>query len=232
MRSYIKTGIGVVCVAALCWIGSCKKADTKRDYVNLDTDSSVKARFNFLPGTYWIYRDSLTGRIDSFYVSSNEYPEQSETYVVYKYHIITVSQVNIDGTAPADSSSWVYDFRATKIVVDYNYTPFEYGWKNQIRFEPLFLYPYSYGDLKGKNDSVVCTQIDSFYAIDTMKYYRVARIYHFSDDGTVAPGIVTRTRLSDWFYVNDSVGLLRMKLDHSDHNIHHDWCLIRYNIVR
>ena len=51
MQSYIKSGLILICVAVLGWLGSCKKADTKREYVDLDTDSSVKARFNFLPGT-------------------------------------------------------------------------------------------------------------------------------------------------------------------------------------
>ncbi|MCD6013620.1 MAG: hypothetical protein K0Q79_3482 [Flavipsychrobacter sp.] len=224
--------VGILFIGFVAIFSNCKKPDQRRDYVEMDIDSAVKARLNFLPGTYWIYRDSLTGRIDSFYVRSNEYQEQSETYVVYKYHLITIAEVNIDGTAPADSANWVFDYRATKIIANYNYTTFDYGWKNQILFEPLFLYPYSYGDLKGKYDTTALTQIDSFYSVNGLPFYDVAHVYHFSDFGTVSTGVVSRARLTDWFYVNDSVGMIRMKLDHADHNIHHDWCLLRYNIVR
>ncbi len=228
-----KTKIGGIlffCIIAA--FSNCKKPDTKRDYVDLDIDSAVKARLNFLPGTYWIYKDASTGRVDSFYVRSNEYQDQMETYVVYKYHIITIAQVNIDGTAPADSANWVFDYRSTKIVANYNYTTFDYGWKNQILFEPLFLYPYSFGDIKGKNDTAAITMISDTMNINGLHFDRVAEVYHFSDDGSVSSGIVNRTRLTDWFYVNDSVGMIRMVIDHWDHDIHHDWGLIRYNIVR
>lgn len=225
--------ITVICIICLSGtISSCKKKKQERDVTEMDTEPAVKARLDFKPGTYWIYLDSLNGRVDSFYVRSNEYVQLAETYAVYNYHLITVAQVNMDGTAPADSANWIYSYQGTKIMVDYNYTTYSYGWKNQIQFHPLFLYPYSLGDLKGKYDTTALTQIDSFYSVNSLPFYNVASIYHFSDDGAVSTGVVNRTRYTNWFYVNDSVGIVRMNINHPDHGIRHDWCLLRYNIVK
>ncbi len=58
-------GIIFVLLLAILAIG-CKKKD-KIKYVS----SENKARFNFQKGSYWIYKDSLTGKEDSFYVYQN-----------------------------------------------------------------------------------------------------------------------------------------------------------------
>lgn len=58
-------GIITVLLFAMLAIG-CKKKDTIK-YVS----SENKARFNFQKGSYWIYKDSLTGKEDSFYVYQN-----------------------------------------------------------------------------------------------------------------------------------------------------------------
>jgi hypothetical protein len=36
---------------------------------NIDVNGQLKSHF-FKKGTYWIYRDSISGQIDSFYVTS------------------------------------------------------------------------------------------------------------------------------------------------------------------
>ena len=44
---------------------------TRSKSVNTPVNSDLIASFNYKPGTYWIYRDSISGEIDSFFVRSN-----------------------------------------------------------------------------------------------------------------------------------------------------------------
>lgn len=46
-----------------CIMLACTKAEP-----NLAIDSGLEAAFDYQKGTYWIYKDSLSGRIDSLYV--------------------------------------------------------------------------------------------------------------------------------------------------------------------
>jgi len=49
-------------------IHSCNKNTGERHFT---IDKDLFATFNYQPGTYWIYKDSLTGYIDSMYVISS-----------------------------------------------------------------------------------------------------------------------------------------------------------------
>ena len=54
---------------------------------------SLMSNFNFKPGTYWIYKDSITGEIDSYSVYGNQTTYQSYSYniniEVYNIYIYT-----------------------------------------------------------------------------------------------------------------------------------------------
>ncbi|MBL7692052.1 MAG: hypothetical protein JNM41_10695, partial [Flavipsychrobacter sp.] len=67
-------GIIIGLLLAILAIG-CKKKDTIK-YVSSET----KADFNFQKGSYWIYKDSLTGKEDSFYVYQNTTTIKRENY--------------------------------------------------------------------------------------------------------------------------------------------------------
>ena len=70
---------GCVFIILVFLLSECKKTG-KKEFVELDTDSAMAVHFNFKPGTYWIYMDSLSGRIDSFYVRNNYYTAAEEAY--------------------------------------------------------------------------------------------------------------------------------------------------------
>ena len=223
-------GIIIVLVCFAFMVSNCSKTKP-RDFVQMDTDSAVDARFNFKPGSYWIYVDSISGRTDSFFVRSNAYVEQSETYDVYNYHIVTIAELNLDGSNPADSANWLYNFQGTQVVMDYDYTINPYGWVHQIEYDPLFMYPFLFGDLKAKYDTASIVTVDSFYKVNGLKFYNVAHVYHYSNVDSTTGG-PTITKYTDWFYVNDSVGMIRMQLNHPEHNINRVWLLKRYKIVK
>jgi hypothetical protein len=114
--------------------------------------------------------------------------------------------------------------------MDYDYTTFAWGWKNEIQYRPLFRYPYVFGSQESRYDTASLTQIDSALIINGQPYYNVAHVYHSSNaDSTEGTNI---TKLQDVFYLNDSVGLIEMTLNHPYHSINRDWKLLRCNIVK
>jgi len=218
-----------ICAGFAFSLGSCHKSKS-REYVELDTDSGVIKHFDFQVGTYWVYVDAFSGRTDSFYVRSNVYTPQTETYNVYDYHFITIAELNIDNSNPGDSANWVFNYQGTDIMMDYDYTTFAWGWKNEIEFRPLFKYPFAYGNQYGQFDTVSITQVDSAFSVNGLTFYKVAHVYHYSNaDSTEGPNI---TKLQDMFYISDSVGMVEITLNHPYHNINRDWQLLRYKIVK
>ncbi len=220
----------IILLCLILALGSCHKS-VHKDVVDMDTDSGVIKHFNFLPGTYWIYNDLVSGRLDSFYVRSNDYQLQGETYNIYKYHIITLAEVNIDGKNPADSSNWTFNYQGTRIMLDYEYATNPYGWKYLINYAPMYMYPFHLGDMMGRNDSSNVIQIDSVYAVNGQFFYNVAQVYHHCDPDSTTSGI-NITKLDDWFFMNDSVGMVTMVIKHPHHGVDHLWQLLRYKIVR
>ena len=226
LNSYIASGL-VICFALLL----CNCTKTKhRDYIDLDNDSAIIKHYNFLPGTYWIYRDVFSGRTDSFYVRNNYHTEQAEQYTLYNYHFITIAEINTDNTNPGDSANWIFDYEGVQVMMEYDYTAYVYGWKNQIQFKPLFRYPFLYGDQFSRYDTAALTQIDSSVIVNGLPFYNVAHVYHEANPDPSAGNNITK--LQDMFYLNDSVGMVEISLNHPDHGINRDWRLIKYNIVR
>jgi hypothetical protein len=211
-------------------LSDCKKR-RHTEFVELDTDSGVITHFNFKKGTYWIYADALSGRIDSFYVRENEYIAEEEGYDTYDYHYIIIAELNVDGTNPGDSANWVFNYQGTQLMADYDYTNSVYGWRHQMQYKPLYVYPFYGVEIHSKTDSAAITRIDSFYTINGLSFRQAAHIYHHSilDSVTSGPFI---TLYTDSLVVNDSVGMIRISLNHPEHAVLHDWQLIRYNIVK
>ena len=225
MKNFIRLFILVCFAALLC---NCHK-NQNLPVLDMDSDSLVHALFNFQKGSYWIYRDSLNGRKDSFFVSNNYYVKQGEAYNVINYHFITISEYNIDGTKPADSAAWILNFKGSNMIMDYYYGRYGYGWKNDINYNPFFIYPFQPGDLNSSFDTGFVTNIYSVYSSNSLPFFNVAAMHQYITVDSAGPGYTT---INDWFYINDSVGMITMSLDHPLDSIHHIWQLQRYNIVR
>jgi len=211
-------------------LSDCKK-HKHLPFIEMDNDSGVITHFNFQPGTYWIYRDGLNGRIDSFYVRDNRFVPTDENTVTYNYHYITIAELNLDGSNPADSANWIFNYEGTKLMANYDYSPVVYGWRHQVLYQPLYVYPFFPGeDMKSVTDTASITKVDTAYTINGLTFNHAAHIYHFSNkDSTAGPFI---TPYTDSLVVNDSVGMIRISINHPLHHVQHDWQLIRFNIIR
>jgi hypothetical protein len=221
-----------ICFALI--FSNCKK--TKHlPVVDLDVDSAVFTHFSFLPGTYWIYKDSVSGRTDSFFVRSNVYTKQSDQNTVYNYHLVTVVDVCLDTLAKyrGDSANWVFNFQGQNIIVDYYYGQTNntwYGWKRDLRYSPLFSYPFQSGIINSTADTATLIRLDSNFILGGNSYPNVATIHHYvTPDSSTGVNITT---LNDWFFINDDVGIVQMYLNHPKDSLYRVWKLLRYNINR
>jgi hypothetical protein len=62
---------GYLLAALLCLFAIMLGCTRQPVYRGIPVTPVVKTYFNYQPGTYWIYRDTLTGQVDSFVVVSN-----------------------------------------------------------------------------------------------------------------------------------------------------------------
>jgi hypothetical protein len=229
MKKYIFTLV-IGCIALLMAV-SCHRQSKNLPVYDLDADSLIDRHFNYKPGSYWVYRDSLNGRVDSFFVRSNYYVKQQQAYGIYNYHYITIIEYNVDGSKPSDSASWVYNYKGNKVILDYQYGRNGYGWKNDITYEPLFLYPFLYGDNYSSNDTTRVIGIDSVYYVSGQPYNVVAHVQHFNHLA-LADVSHSLTYIDDRFDVNDSIGIVKMKIFHPYDTVNHVWELQRFNVIK
>ena len=217
-----------ICLAFLMM--NCKKQQKNLPVIELDADTFIDKHFNYKPGSYWIYRDSIDGRTDSFFVKSNYYFKQGAEYGVYNYHFVNITEYNVDGSSPADSSDWVLNFQNNKVILDYYYGRNGYGWKNDINFNPFFLYPFTVGDNNSNFDTARVNSVDSAMVVGGVAYSHVAQVQQYIHvDSSSGPGL---TYIDDLFSVSDSVGMIRMRLYHPFDNINHVWMLQRYKVAK
>ncbi len=218
----------LVCISVV--LINCKKHHNSLPVIPLDSDTFAYRHFNYKIGSYWIYKDSLNGRIDCFYVRNNYFINEGSASAVYTYHFIDVAEQNIDKTNVADSAYWQYNFQGKKVIVDYFYGQNGYGWKNDITFNPLFLYPFIVGDNGSNFDTAKVLSVDSFQITGDSVYYQVAEVQQFIHmAASGGPGL---TDIEDQFNVNDSIGIISMKLFHPLDGINHLWELQRYKVTK
>lgn len=58
----------LITLIALLFVLGCKKKEDHTDYLS----EEIKRNFSFKPGSYWIYRDSISGREDSCYINDSK----------------------------------------------------------------------------------------------------------------------------------------------------------------
>ncbi len=220
------SAIIILCVVAL--FSNCNK--TKHLPVQeLDVDTAVTSPFNYKPGSYWIYTDTMSGRTDSFYVRANSFIQVGASDVINDYHKIFIAEHNIDGTNAADSALWVWDFEGYSINVDYYYGVDILGWKTDVSYSPLFFSPFVVGPIITTADTASITAILPVDTISHIPMSEVAVIHQYAADTAVGK---TSTTFDDVFYVNDTLGMVQMSLNHPLQGINRFWKLKRYSIVR
>ncbi len=191
----------------------------------------LKSDFNFKVGSYWVYKDSLSGRIDSFFVVSNvdtsiitsygghDYPKKS-----YESIRISVLEYNVNHFPNAVTSYWNYTFEGFDVLLSPYHYFFQYPGKDSFSIANMGVPGYDTGKLNN---------VFPDYHIYTSSFATVAVInHHFAASKTTY-------RYNDLFYISPGIGIIKMSLYHvpdtgynpSD-SINRVWELQRWHIEK
>ena len=186
----------------------------RRVHIN---DALMKA-FNFQKGSYWIYKDVLTGRTDSFYVSGNEAgtnsttPHNPKEAIHTEYIYIYISQKNI-GPSPSDTliSTWQLSLSDHTMHIGSNTITWYFGDKSSV------YYPFqtATGD----------------YTFNGITYINTD-IIGIADSEKAGPYNPKAYKAYDSLYLCPGTGFIRMNFDHPLDTFARDWQLQRSKIVQ
>ena len=193
------------------------------DHVN----AALKAAFNYKIGTYWIYRDSLNGRVDSFFVTSNtdkytDLPNGTGSLNSKESMDIRISEQKV-GLPLADTQSWIFFYEVSMFCVNFT----EKNTNMLIEYVPLINYPFQMqlhreGLLPQYTDSGIVNSINNAYSINGHTFFDVAIVTHS----------ITATNITynDCFYICPEAGLIKMRLNHPHDSLVRVWELQRWHI--
>lgn len=221
--------LSLIALATLPVFSQCRKSDPYVAPVNSnysDTtfpDTDLTNHFNFKPGTYWIYRDSLSGRIDSFYVSSNVtqawqslvHTGPGNAHFEYLgFYVIGIGAQNIDNIHINDSFSL-----SLTLIMNYSHLVYLAG-RQTTHYLPLFLYPVD-SPFTSFDTSNTASLVGTYSAfeLNSITYADVSEISQ------------TNSTINDRFFICNDHGIIKMVIDHPTQSTHHVWELQRWHIV-
>lgn len=204
---------------------------SKKANNNTPIVSGLKTAFNYQPGTYWVYKDSLSGRVDSFYITSNVQSKLISNIGNGTLDDINIAMTekNIGSVFSTDTLSWIWFLAQNYAVLGVTGLPIILG--GGFNYTPLITYPFTIGAMKAPlsacSDSYL-NLISSTYNLNGNDFMNVAEItevatqYNYIYDS-----------FSDHIFVNADVGIIKMRLNHPYDTIGTKvWELQRWHIVK
>jgi len=211
-------------VLAASVLNACHKPSQPHYTIN----ASLKAAFDFQPGTYWIYKDSISGEVDSFAVQTSESGTSTNSSGGYSMdQIFIYIQEYFPSSGTSDYKEWEYSFFGDEIdllyygsnITETNYAPFiNFPFQNPLTYET---YAHEVGNII---DSSYVDNIYDSYSLLGNTFLNVAVVNH-------ALIYLTAINYSDVFYICPNIGIIKMKLNHRLDSINRVWELQRWNVV-
>ncbi len=189
---------------------ACKKREQVHVYINAD----LKSHFNYKPGCYWIYRDSITGHEDSFFTVKNEFQTQELGESLVDDILISIRERSIS-PGYTDSSAW-------NVYLSSNKWNLVWGKNYPVRSCRQMPYPFTNQIIASLLDSPASINILSNYSCLGDTFNNVAEMH--------IP--ITEVQYDDWFYVTDSIGIMKMRISHPSDTLDHIWEIERWNIIK
>jgi len=216
----------ILLLISFCSLLACKKNNVPHYPIN----AALKAAFSFKPGTYWIYQDSLSGEIDSFYVegfASGTYSSANPSYT-YDAIGVTIRECHDDDPNNIDSSQWGFGLQQNTLAINdwekpyyssgLSYEPYDYYYNySGIDYSLAFSMGYSY-----QNDTVI---VLNSININTTQFNNVS-CAHFSGNTTVT------SKFSDYIFIDSTVGMIKIILDHPNDSVYRNYNILRWKIIK
>ncbi len=183
-------------------------------------DSALSANFRYKSGSYWIYQDSVSGRIDSFYVVSSDSNDLKlishgmgmtdiTHYISYEIKIRQINISGLTGTTPSDWSLKLSNNNARLTHADSGQTSGTLA---------TFLYPLNTAMGYSADSMIIMFNYD--YFLTSFNSY----------DGVVEMKHVTAAENDD-FFVTEHGEIVIMNINHPAHGIHQVWVMLRSLVV-
>ncbi len=192
---------------------SCKTKP--HSYVN----SHLRDVYNYKPGTYWVYVDSLTGAIDSLWVYDYTAGTTSNGDRESDYINIQIGE-NLLGNIKYNA--WAILIGSATLNLQWNR---DIG-KNSSFIFSITNFPYKIG-LNPDGNTV---EIDSVLSINGNNFNTVIIVNDTHQNNL--PGDPAYYYFNDFFYLSESAGIAKMRLYHPQDTINRVWELQRWKIVR
>ena len=190
-------------------------------------DARLVAAFNFKPGTYWVYKDSLTGQEDSFAVTSIESgPDQINGYIDYSTDIF-ITGFPISGTNNTDSIQWEYGLNGDSFYFTYKNSNAKSIYGAEIDYGSIFSYPFVIEKVNSTGAVLNNTIANSAKLVINSQSYSNAAIVN----STLNLYPLENWSCNDWFYVVAKIGFIKIVLNEPNDSFYRIWELQRYNIV-
>jgi hypothetical protein len=166
--------------------------------------------FFYQLGTFWIYKDSLTGRVDSFVVTSTD----TDSLYIYKgykfsdpydYSYIKINVVEWEISPKSDSfvDNWVWQLLGNMVYLNI------IQWLNYD--DRFIVYPLDSGQVINGNESTgMVTKVLSNLVAAGTSFSNVALLNQSESYGG---------GYDDWFYISSDVGIVKMKIDNTPQEI-------------
>jgi hypothetical protein len=231
----MKKNIGIAFIIFFVFLHSCKKPGG--NVTNYPINAELRAAFNFQPGTYWIYKDSISGRVDSFFVTSNNLIRGYSSADNYSMDELTIfiSEYSIYPAFKANIQTWQFLYETTMFNVLY---PESKIYTAQVQYEPLINYPFQsalldFGISPAYSDIGNVINVFNSYSINGLVFSNVGEVNHYANDipQNFNPNSPTYN-YDDVFYISSDVGIIKMKLNHPQDSINRVWEIQRWNIVK
>jgi len=212
-------------------------------------NSALVSGYTFKPGTYWIFRDSVSGRIDSFYVtdcsssSAGASPVSISGGGSYSEQIaVTIGRsILIPGGATTDTQGMAMVISGDELRIYYTYShganinfgniddqagAYVYLNSGKMVLEYPFVNGYSYP----QNDTEY-TNVSMTYTVAGVSYSGVTDCIVRNTINVTQP-IPSSKSFNDDLAFAPKIGMIKMVLDHPEEPLFRVWELQRKHVVQ
>jgi len=237
MRFY-KAIIVLLSVCGFSWLCSCDKSSSS--YQNgpdpgnnslpiYGVDTALLAHYNYKPGSFWVYKDSLTGRVDSFFVSNYDSIAIGGTGTGYYrvYINITLQEINKDFTALQDSATWMLTLTGSDASLAYYRDTT--GTRVLECAYHLLTSPLGSSISPSIGDTVALATTYSSYVFNGYFFSNIYVFHHYNNTDPALQNSITY--IQDDLWLCNGGGLVKMRLNHPLTGVKHVWELRNHQLV-
>jgi hypothetical protein len=211
--------LGFVILIPFLFFLACKKKNPGQPPVYVSYQ--LKSYFDYKVGSYWIYKDTVTGDEDSFSVYSYTDDTTSINNVSTETVSINMRDYTIYKASITDSAEWDFTLQENNSGLRYNSLPTSSSAFHYVTYSPLTEgIPFNLltGNISTPNCSATNYAIKfltNYNTIDSTitnpsTYSNVYQINYQSASGGCSPAA-----LNDWIYITKSFGIVKMNINNS-----------------